>query len=111
MDARSFFGNKGFMNDIQAPGRFFPVDQADFFIRVPASVADPPAAVIVQPVHTISVERKSPVFFLADLLAQFPAEEFIGIQEQNVIVLSQDRGRIFLGAISGKSLLEKTAPQ
>jgi hypothetical protein len=107
-DAGISMQDDAFVDEVQVPGALFPVDQAELSIRVPAAMADPLAAVIVQPVHQITIGRETSLFFGQDTCIQVLAQEFIGIQKKYIIVHGQHRGRIPLCSVSFKRLPEQT---
>src|SRR6187402_1129222 len=72
-------------------------------------MADPLAAVIIQPVHQVAVTGETLQFFLQYTLTEGSPQEFVGIQKQDVIIRGQGGGGIFLGAIAGKRLAVELA--
>ena len=80
-DARIFFRDEGFVDDVEAPGAFFPVTQAKLSVGIPAAVADPLSAIIIQPVHQIAIPGKALYLFPEDAFAQLFAQQLIGVQK------------------------------
>ena len=67
-ERRVFDGFERFMDELGVPFRFPPFDQAQFPIRVPTAMANPPAAVVAKPFHPVSVVGKAAFFFLQDTI-------------------------------------------